>query len=189
MSTIIGRGGEIVAAPTLPAQDDRFPSSQRGDWFVLRTRSRQEKILADALRARGIGYFLPLVRVSRMYCGRNLLVELPVFPGYLFLRGSLEDAYFADRTRRLAQIIHVSDQGRITWELSNLAQVLATRQTLDPYPYLKKGVRVEVRSGPLRGLQGIVEDRARRDRLVLQVEALGQAVSVEIDAAIVDVFE
>jgi transcription antitermination factor NusG len=60
---------------------------------------------------------------------------------------------------------------------------------IDPYPYLKKGVRVEVRSGPLKGIQGLVEDRARKHRLILQVDALGQAVSVEVDAAIVEVAE
>ena len=166
-----------------------LPSAEYGDWFVLRTRSRQEKILAADLRARKIGYFLPLMRVERMYCNRKISVELPLFVGYLFLRGSFDDAYFADRTGRVAQIIQVNDQRRLDWELSNLAQVMGLNTKIDPYPYLKKGVRVEVRSGPLKGIQGLVEDRARKHRLILQVDALGQAVSVEVDAAIVEVAE
>jgi transcription antitermination factor NusG len=166
-----------------------LPTAEAGDWYVLRTRSRQEKILAGDLKARGIGHFLPLISAERMYCNRRFNVDLPLFPGYLFLRGSNDDAYFADRTKRIAQIIRVPDQKRLDWELTNLAQVLATTTSLDPYPYLKKGVRVEVRSGPLRGLQGVVEDRMRRHRLILQVEALGQAVSLEVDAAIVDIMD
>jgi transcription antitermination factor NusG len=177
----------ILARGAKPAL--RLPSSEYGDWYVLRTRARQEKILASDLRARNIGYFLPLLRVERLYCNRRIEVEIPMFPGYLFLRGSLDDAYIADRTGRIAQIITVADQSRLDWELTNLAQVLDADTKLDPYPYLKKGVRVEVRAGPLRGLQGLVEDRARRHRLILQVDALGQAVSVEIDAAIVDIVD
>jgi len=182
---------DAVRLPSPEEQRSAFslPPPEAGDWFVLRTRSRQEKVLAGDLQARGIGYFLPLICAERMYCNRRFTVDLPLFPGYLFLRGSNDDAYFADRTKRIAQIIRVPDQKRLDWELTNLAQVLSTTTSLDPYPYLKKGVRVEVRSGPLRGLQGVVEDRMRRHRLILQVEALGQAVSLEVDAAIVDIMD
>lgn len=173
---------EKLARPILPSADI-------GDWFVLRTRSRQEKILANDLRAKGIGYFMPLMKVERLYCNRRITVEAPLFVGYMFLRGSFDDAYFADRTGRVAQIIQVSDQVRLDRELNSLAQVLGLNTKVDPYPYLKKGVRVEVRAGPLRGIQGLIEDRTRRHRLILQVDALGQAVSVEVDAAIVEVVE
>lgn len=166
-----------------------LPSSEFGDWFVLRTRSRQEKILAADLRAKGIGHFLPLMRVERLYCNRRITVEIPLFVGYLFLRGNFDDTYFADRTGRVAQIIQVTDQRRLDHELTNLAHVLGLNAKVDAYPYLKRGVRVEVRSGPLRGIQGLVEDRTRRHRLILQVDALGQAVSVEVDAAIVELVE
>jgi transcription antitermination factor NusG len=57
---------------------------------------------------------------------------------------------------------------------------------LDPHPYLQTGVRVRVRTGPLRGVEGVVEVKPRVDRLVLQVHALGQAASLEIDPAEVE---
>jgi transcription antitermination factor NusG len=172
-----------------PPVVEGFPGRASGNWFVLRTRSRQEKILANDLRAQRIACFLPLLRMQRLYCSRRITVEVPMFPGYLFLRGSTDDAYCADRTKRVAQIIAVADQHRLDWELANLAQVMASNIRVDPYPYLKRGVRVEIKSGPLRGLQGLVEDRSRLHRLVLQIEALGQAVSLEVDAAIVELAE
>ena|SRR5437763_485684 len=178
------------ATTAVPGEDGiEFPNQERGDWFVLRTRSRQEKILANTLRSREVGCFLPLLRAERIYCGRRFVVELPLFPCYVFLRGQLDDAYFAERTKRVAQIIQVPDQRRLDCELSNLARALSSNQPLDPFPYLRTGIRVEVREGPLRGIQGIIEDRTRRDRLILQIEALGQAVSLEVDAAAVDVIE
>ena len=160
-----------------------------GDWHLLHTRSRQEKALAESLGARGIACFLPLADVTRTYGHRKVPVELPLFPGYVFLKGQLGEVYEADRTKRVANIIRVSDQEKITWELRNLALGLVACGKLDPYPYLRKGVRVEVRSGPLIGVQGVVESRTKRDRLLLQVDVLGQATSVEIDGAILDIID
>ena len=110
-----------------------------------------------------------------------------MFPGYLFLKGQLEDAYTADRTKRVAHIIPVVDQVKLTDELRNLALALSARAPLDPYPYLRAGLRVEVRSGPLAGIRGIIESRLKRDRLSLQVDVLGQAMSLEIDGALLEV--
>ncbi|MEX2386973.1 MAG: hypothetical protein WD534_03765, partial [Phycisphaeraceae bacterium] len=97
--------------------------------------------------------------------------------------------YDADRTRRLAQIIRVADQAQIDWELSNIRLAMEQKAPVEPFPYLKKGVRAEVRAGPMRGLQGVIADRTRRDRLVLQVDMLGQAVSVEVDGSLLDPLE
>jgi transcription antitermination factor NusG len=168
-----------------------------GLWHVLHVKSRQEKILSDDLLAMGIAHYLPLMRQVRFHGGRKAVVEMPLFPGYVFLRGTLDEAYRADRTRRVARIIPVANQQRLDWELRNLDMALSHRVALDPYPFLSKGVRVEVRSGPLRGLQGVIGDRrsssgssnstgTRADRLILQVQMLGTATSLEIDGAILD---
>lgn len=172
---------------TAPVADPGgFPQPSAGLWHVLHTRSRQEKALADDLSARRIPHFLPLVRQVRYYGKRKFFAEMPLFPGYVFLRGELDDAYLADRTKRVAAIIKVADQQRIDWELRNIYLALSTNAPLDPYPHLRKGIRVEVRSGPFRGLQGIIEDRVKHDRLILQVDMLGVAVSLEIHGALVE---
>jgi transcription antitermination factor NusG len=168
---------------------DVFPTDPLDVWFVLRTKSRQEKILANELRNRGIASFLPIVTCTKYYGGRKASVELPVFPGYLFLRGDVDEAYEADRTRRVAQIIKVADQGRIDRELRNIYLALCGGAPLDPFPYLRAGVSVEVREGPFRGLCGVIEPGGRRDRLILQVEILGRGVSLEIDASLLDVID
>jgi transcription termination/antitermination protein NusG len=177
----------LLETVPLAADVDVWPDRSIGAWFVLRTKARQEKILANDLDARGIGNFLPLVTCTKFYGGRRARVELPLFPGYVFLHGDVEQAYEADRTRRVAQIIRVTDQRRMDDELRNIHIALGADATLDPYPFLRAGVRVEVREGPFRGLQGVVEDRHRLDRLILRVDTLGQAVSLEIDGSLLDV--
>lgn len=155
-------------------------------WHVLHTRSRHEKSLAAELKALGIEHFLPLVQGVKYYGKRSAKVELPLFPGYVFLQGTLADAYRATRTKRVANVIAVVDQNRMNWELANLSLALERRAPLDSFPCLRKGVRVEVRTGPFRGLQGVIEDRPRPDRLVLQVGMLGRAVSLEVNGSILE---
>jgi transcription antitermination factor NusG len=165
-----------------------LPGEGCGDWHVLHTRSRQEKAVAADLLAMGVGYFLPLVRQPRYYGRRKMSVDLPMFPGYVFMRGSLDQAYQIDRTGRVAQIIRVVNQKQLGWELSNLHLALARHAPMVPYPHLKVGRKVEIKSGPLRGLQGIVEECGGQ-KLWLQVEMLGRGVSLEVEGALLEAMD
>ena len=153
-------------------------------WFAIRVKSRCEKMVASIAHHKGFEEFLPLYYCRQRRSDRFKTVELPLFPGYVFLRGSLEQVYAADRTKRIANIIAVNAQEQLDWELRNLHLALSKDAQLAPFPFLKKGVRVEVRSGPFRGLQGVIEGRAAENRLILQVDMLGRAVSLEIDGAL-----
>lgn len=185
-----GGGVSLAVSPTLgesTATPLAFEPQCAGEWFVLHVKPRQEKCVADTLDAMGTGYYLPVVKQVRYYGRRRVVIENPLFPGYLFLRGSIDDAYDADRTKRVVQVIRVVDQEHIDWELQNLYLAMSRNALLQPFPYLKMGMRVEVRSGPFRGLQGIVAGTAGSSRLLLQVRTLNQAVSLEIDGSLLDV--
>jgi len=182
MSTLLHNA--IGSAQPLPELQQAGKLEAR--WHVLQTRSRQEKALAESMESRGVQCFLPLIGVNRQYNGRRATVELPLFPGYLFLRGTLEEVYLADRTKRVAQVISVFDQAKLAEELQNIELALkgaGKEAPFDPFPFLKCGIRVEVISGPLKGVRGVIEDRLKRDRLILQVDVLGRATSLEVDGA------
>ena len=173
-----------VVAPEL----DLFSEVAEGNWHVLHTRSRQEKIVAADLNAMQIAHYLPLVKRPQRYGRRKVVLEEPLFPSYVFVRGSLDDVYRIDRTRRVSRIIPVVDQAKLCWELRNISMALAHETVLDPYPMLKEGVHVFVKSGPFQGLEGLIEHRAS-NRLILQVEMLGRAVSLEIDGSQLEVLD
>ncbi len=175
----------FAAQDSMPA--DAFAAP--GQWHVLHTRSRQEKILSDELTAMGIWHFLPLCKEVRYYGVRKAKVQLPLFPGYLFLRGTLDQAYQADRTHRVANILQVKNQQQLEGELQQIKRALSYGASMHEHPGLQAGVRVEVRSGPLRGVQGIVESRSSANRLILQVAMLSRAASVEIDADLLEIVE
>jgi transcription antitermination factor NusG len=171
---------------TVSAEPPILRASPQARWHLLHVRSRQEKALGADLSMRGISHYLPLVRQARFYRHRKSQVQLPLFAGYVFLLGTMEQAYSADRTGRVARIIPVFDQEKMDWELANLQLAMHRQPNLAPYPFLKAGLPVEVRGGPFRGVQGVIESRAKETRLILQVTTLGKAVSLEIDASLVD---
>lgn len=164
-----------------------FPGPECGDWFVLHTKSRQEKAVADSLSATGVRYFLPLTRKPRYYGRRKVWADLPLFAGYIFLRGRREDAFTVDRAKRIAQIMPVADQKQLDDELRQIHRALSSGVELEVHPQLVEGTRVEVRAGPFRGIRGVIDDRLSPGRLMLQVRSLGQSVSLEIDAEFLDV--
>ncbi len=153
-------------------------------WYVVQTKSRQEKALALDLEKRRIHFFLPLVNAVRYYGKRKFRVQIPLFPGYMFLRGTVEQTYACDRTDRVARVIKVEDQARLDEELRQIRTALARDAPLQPCPAMRGGTPVEVTSGPFRGIRGIVDHSVRRDRLILQVDLIGRAALLEIDRSL-----
>ncbi len=155
-------------------------------WFILHTMPNQEKLLAGALAAMNLAYFLPLRRAVRVERKIRKEVFAPLFPSYLFLRGGLEDMYQADRTKRVVGVIRVFDQERLESEIRSIHMTLTQEGVVNPYPFLKKGIAVEVRGGPFRGVRGLIEDCTSHNRLILQITVLGQATALEIDGSLLE---
>ncbi len=161
----------------------------QGRWWVAHTKARNEKSLAWDLLKRGTSYFLPMVEKVQIISGRKVKSVLVLFVGYLFFCGSEDERYKAMTTNRIASAIDVPDQDRLIKELSSLQRAMSGPKQLDPFPYLQVGQRCVVTAGPLRGVEGLLVRRKNVDRLVLQVHVLGQAVSTEIDASLLDVID
>jgi transcription antitermination factor NusG len=150
-------------------------------WYIIRTRGRQERQLWRDLRAREIGCFLPLADEVRYYGRRKVRVEAALFPGYVFVFGSRDEAFVADRNERAAQLIEVRDQRQLHEELTAIAGALRAGKHLARCAPLVRGTVVEVTSGPLKGVRGRVDMNLRDNRLVLNVDMIGHAAALEID--------
>jgi transcription termination/antitermination protein NusG len=160
-----------------------------GRWWVAHTKSRNEKALAQDLITRGISYFLPMsLKVSRK-SRRTMKSLLPLFSGYLFFCGQDTLCSEIKRTDRVANIIEVIDQAKLVSELVQIERVLQTGEPILPHDYIRTGQKCRVIAGPLMGLQGIVITIKGATRLVLQVDMLGQAASVEIDIDMIEMIE
>jgi transcriptional antiterminator RfaH len=154
--------------------------------MVLHTRSRQEKAVARYLDAAGKRFYLPLIDRVTIVRGRKLVSHVPLFPGYVFLSGALDDAYAAISTRRVCKLIRVGDQRRFVEQLEIIRDALVRGAELYRCPFAVVGTRCRVSRGPFQGIEGVVSRRLERNRLALQIDTLGQAALLEIDADLLE---
>jgi len=160
-----------------------------GRWWVAHTKARFEKAFAWQLYRLDIGYFLPMAERVRIYGGKKQRVMMPLFSSYVFFCGDDEDRYTAMTTNRLCQTIDVVDQARLVSELSAIEKAINGGTTVDLYPSIAVGRQCRIIAGALMGVEGIVIERNKRARVVLQVSILGQGALVEIDADLLELID
>jgi len=152
-------------------------------WYALQVRGRFEKIVAQHLHSEGYEEYLPLYRSRRRWSDRVKEVELPLFPGYVFCKFNF--------THRLPILIIPGVMSVVSSARTPLAvpehEIVAVQNvvhsglTYGPWPTMCAGQRVQVRYGPLRGLEGTVLELRNTYQLIISVTLLSRCVSVEID--------
>lgn len=170
----------------MPDEDRKWNSVR---WFALYTRSRHEKCVDRELRKKGIETFLPLRKIARHWSDRTQIIEDPLFKGYLFVRIPLKERWTVLNTvgavrfvgPKVSEPLEVSER-----ELLTIRRFTEEEVPMDPFPYLKTGERVYVRSGPFRGAEGFIVRKDKHCRLVISLDLLMQSISVEIDQALVE---
>ena len=152
-------------------------------WFAVRVKSRHEKIVAEVARNKGFEQFLPLNRCHHRWSDRVKSVELPLFPGYLFCR--LNPGHRVPLLT-IPGVVYLVGVGKTPVPIDDneiLALQAAIRSGLpaEPWPFLEVGRRVRLEDGPLAGLEGLLIEKRKQNRLVVSVSLLRRSVAVEIE--------
>ena len=155
-------------------------------WWVIHTRVKTEKLVAQELARRDCRSYLPLVPVQHTYAKSRATFLLPLFPGYVFLHGDDRAYDVAVRLRQVANVLKVEDQRRLQMELRQIERVMHSGTHVSLYPSLRTGRRCRITRGPLQDLEGVVQRWQGRTRLYVAVTLIGQSAMVEIDAALLE---
>jgi transcription antitermination factor NusG len=156
------------------------PAAER--WWVMHSRPRAEKALARQFLARHLPFFLPLYQKQWRSNGRLQSSYLPLFPGYIFLRGDDEMRVAALTTNLVANVLPVVDQQQLSGDLTRVHHVMESGSPLTPEGRLEPGTLVEITAGPLAGLTGKILQRGKKLHFFVEVQLLQQGVSVEIES-------
>lgn len=153
-------------------------------WYAVRTRSRHEKVVNHQLALRDVEVYLPLVTRRQKWKDRVKQVDFPLFPGYCFARVVPEERLRVLTAVGVVEILGIN--GRPSpishEEIEAVRALVSSGLPLDPHPYLRVGMPVEVIRGPLAGVRGVLVRKGKRARLVVGIELIQQAASVELDA-------
>ena len=154
-----------------------------GDWFAVRVRSNFERATAQSLDCRGIKCFLPLYKARRQWSDRVKEIDLPIFTGYVFCH--LEEPRFLP-ILETPGVVQVVGTGATpvpveAHEMASLRQIAGSGKETRPWPYLTVGQRVRLRTGALKGVEGILANADGRVRVVVNIELLQRSVAVSVE--------
>ena len=161
-----------------------IPVLTQAHWYAVQTRPRHEKKVLGELTLKSIESYLPVLSQVHRWSDRRKVVQVPLFPGYIFVRAHL------DARVRIAVL---SIWGALTFvgpqrdampipdtQIEDIRTLLNTKVSLSPYPFLKVGQRVRVRGGALDGVEGILVTNGQK-RLVISVESIHRSLSLTIE--------
>lgn len=163
---------------------DLIGKNDKPCWYAAYTLPRHEKAVAARLTQQKVESYLPVYSAMRCWNHRRAEVELPLFPGYVFVKMRL-----ADRTQVLSRpgiirLVSVSGSPVVLpdEEMERLQLSLMVWKA-KPYPFLTDGKQVRIRSGPFAGLEGRILRRKGNMRLLVTLDLIHSAMLLELDAS------
>jgi transcription antitermination factor NusG len=176
-----------IAPVSSPAQLAFSESTEPLHWYAVHVRHQHERAVARALSHNNFETFLPLYRSRRQWSDRVKVLELPLFPTYVFARFREVQRVQVLRTPGVRSIVSfnhrlapVRDE-----EIQSLQVMVRSGVPIEPWPILREGQRVRVERGPLQGVEGILLRFKNSWRVVVGVEILQRAVAAEVDRDVV----
>ena len=151
-------------------------------WHVAHTRPRCEKKVADYCERESLEVSLPLYRSVKKYLRKAVEFRKPLFPGYVFFRADRRDAARVRLQDQVAQVLMPPDEAEFSAQLEDILRALTTDREIRLAPQIRSGMRVKITSGPLRGLEGIVERRSGVLEICLRLDFIGECAAVRVTA-------
>jgi transcription antitermination factor NusG len=135
------------------------------------------------LELRSVEGFLPLYPCKRPWSDRVKVVDLPLFPGYVFGRFGYPERLRVLEIPGVTSVVGFNGQDAAIpqTEIRAIQKLLACGYPVEPWEYLRLGECVRIEDGPLAGVQGILVNEKSSLRVVVNVELLQRSVAVEVD--------
>jgi transcription termination/antitermination protein NusG len=175
--------GPSGAASSGPMHSEAGESGPR--WYAAYTCANHEKRVAGQLGIREVEHFLPLYSSMRRWKDRRVKLDMPLFPGYVFVRMALRDRLQVQQVPGVARLVGFVGMPAALpdEEIGTLRASLSDGVWAEPYPFLTVGRRVRLKSGPLAGIEGVLLKRKGKLRVVISIDLIQRAVAVDVDAA------
>jgi transcription elongation factor/antiterminator RfaH len=153
-------------------------------WYVLHTKSRHEKVVNDLLLKKSVEAYLPLVTVRSKRRDRKVMIRVPLFPGYLFVKTDLHPNSHLEVVKTVGAVRLIgSNRGPVPvpdQTIDSLQIMVDSNHPVTTGHRLKTGDKVMVVFGPFAGVVGTFARYGGKGRVIVNIEALGQYAGVEV---------
>ena len=164
---------------------DRHMAYWEPRWYAAYTRANHERKAHEQFQARSIHSFLPTYSSVRCWKDRRMCLQMPLFPGYVFVRIPLRERLRVLEVPSVARLVGFNGVpvALNEEEVECLRRVLAQGALARPHPYLTVGRRVRVIGGPLQGAEGTLVKRKGNCRVILSISLIERSVIAEVSEA------
>jgi transcription antitermination factor NusG len=153
-------------------------------WYALRTRPRHEKRVHAELQGKSIHSFLPLLSEKHHWSDRRQLVQLPLFPGYIFTRMQNDLSHRVSVLKTIGVLSFVGFRGVGTpipeEQIRALQAILEARISIGQYAFLNVGQKVRIVGGSLDGIQGIISEKKGETSLVITIDLIQRSIAIRV---------
>jgi len=160
------------------------PTVLSREWYVLHTRSRFENVVHEHLVKKSLDAFLPRITVRSRRKDRKAMIQVPLFPGYIFVRTDLDPREHLDIVKTVGAVrligAHAKPIPVPAETIDSLKIMVAAELPLSTGARLRTGDRVMVANGPFAGVVGTFVRYRGQGRVLVQIEALGQYAAVDV---------
>ena len=159
-----------------------FAPKQAENWYAVQVWTQYEKVVNRALNLKGVETLLPTKRILRHWCDRTRATDMPLFPGYVFASFDPERTLPVLVTPKVQRIVNfgkyphpIPDE-----EIAAIKRVVASGLDAESCPTPTVGESVQIVSGPLAGVSGILAEKRSSLRLIVSVELIHRSIAVEV---------
>jgi transcription termination/antitermination protein NusG len=177
----VPRVGESSQRETYSSQPDIVLLQAR--WYALYSCANHEKRVAAELRARNVEHFLPLYTSVRQWKDRRVQLDMPLFPGYVFIRLPVQDRLRVLNIPGVVRLVGFNGKPSALpdEEMEIMRSGFGQKLRAEPHPFLTVGRRVRIARGPLAGLTGVLKRYKNGLWVVLSIEVVERSIIVSLE--------
>jgi transcription antitermination factor NusG len=138
-----------------------------------------------ALLGKNIEAYVPIIKTMRQWSDRKKMVEVPLLHGYVFIHITEKEQEKVVETPGVLRFVR--SEGTIALvrdiEIERLKQLVELGYHLEALAIdrtLRKGEKVKINSGALKGLEGVIIDDRNQKHLLVLLESIGQCIKVTL---------
>jgi transcriptional antiterminator RfaH len=158
-------------------------------WYAVYTRPRFEKQVLERLKEQGIESYLPLIKTMRQWSDRKKMVEIPLFSSYVFVR--IDRRYYDQVLQTHGAVKYITFEGRAAAipqeQIDNLKIIVNSNEKVETtWEKRKKGDKVVVTAGSLKGLKGELITEGDRKKVLVRIDSIEQNLTVEVHGSLIE---
>jgi len=153
-------------------------------WFAVYTHYKREKRIQEALNAKSVHCFLPLLKVTRYYTRKIKKVELPLINCYLFVKIIKKEYIPVLETQDVVGFLKIGKNliSIPEHEINIMKMIVGQNVEVEVLPGLiNKGDEVEIIGGQLTGLRGRFLDIQNEKNFLVELENMGYSLLINIE--------